>query len=47
MADISQETKQTVLAFYKNEEISRILSGKKDCVSIRLQDKETETTSFI
>ena len=38
-ADISQETKQTVLTFYKSEEISRLLSGKKDCVSIRLQDK--------
>ena len=37
--DISQKTKETVLAFYKSEEISRLLSGKKDCVSIRLQDK--------
>ena len=38
-ADISQETKQTVLGFYKSEEISRLLSRKKDCVSIRLHDK--------
>ena len=30
-ADISQKTKQTTLAFYKSEEISRLLSGKKDC----------------
>ena len=38
-AGISQETKQTVLAFYESEEISRLLPGKKDCVSIRLPDK--------
>ena len=38
-AGISQETKQTVLAFYGNEEISRLFSGKKDCVNIRLPDK--------
>ena len=31
---ISQETKQTVPAFYEGEEISRLLPGKKDCVSI-------------
>ena len=29
-ASISQEIKQTVLAFYESEEISRLLSGKKD-----------------
>ena len=33
-AGISQETKQTVLAFYESEEISCPLPGKKDCVSI-------------
>ena len=38
-AGISQETKQTVLAFYESKEISRLFSGKKDFVSIRLPDK--------
>ena len=33
---ISQETKQTVLAFYEYEEISCLLPGKKDCVIIGL-----------
>ena len=36
---ISQETKQTVLAFYESEEISRLLPWKKDYVSIQLPDK--------
>ena len=36
---ISQESKQTVLLFYKSEEISCLLPGKKDCVSIALPDK--------
>ena len=35
---ISQETKQH-LAFYESEEISRLLPGKKDCVSIQLPDQ--------
>ena len=38
-ADISQEIKQTVLAFYKIDEINCLLSGKKDRVNIGLQDK--------
>ena len=38
-AGISQVTKQTALAFYESEEISRLLPGKKDCVSIQLPDK--------
>ena len=29
----------TVLVFYESEEISRLLPGKKDCVSIHLPDK--------
>ena len=29
----------TVLVFYESEEISRLLPGKKDCVSIQLPDK--------
>ena len=36
---ISQETKQTVFAFYESEGINRLLQGKKDCVSVRLPDK--------
>ena len=36
---ISQETKESVLEFYESEEISRLLSGKKDVVSVRLPDK--------
>ena len=36
---ISQETKQYLLAFYESEEISRLLPGKKDCVSIQLPDQ--------
>ena len=36
---ISQETKQTVLAFYEYEEISCLLPGKKDCVIIGLSYK--------
>ena len=36
---ISQETKQHLLAFYESEEISRLLPGKKDCVSIQLPDQ--------
>ena len=36
---ISQETKESVLGFYESEEISRLLSGKKDVVSVWLPDK--------
>lgn len=36
---IPQETKETVIAFYESEEISRLLPGKKDVVTIRLPDK--------
>ena len=39
-AGISQETKQTVLAFYESKEISRLFSGEKDFVSIQLPDKK-------
>ena len=34
MVDISQETKQTVLAFYESEEMCRLVPEKKDCVRI-------------
>ena len=36
---ISQETKESVLAFYESEEISRLLPGKKDNVSVWIPDK--------
>ena len=38
-ARICKETKQTVLAFYESEIISHLHPGKKDWVSIQLQDK--------
>ena len=36
---ISQTIKDAVSAFYESEQISRLLPGKKDCVSVRLPDK--------
>jgi hypothetical protein len=39
---ISQETIDSVVAFYESEDASRICPGKKDCVSVRNKDGKKE-----
>ena len=35
---LSSETKQFITEFYESDEVSRLLPGKKDCVSVKLKD---------
>ena len=39
---ISQETKECVVCFYQSDDISRLMPGKKDCVTIKLPDRTKE-----
>ena len=35
---LNSETKQLITEFYESDEVSRLLPGKKDCVSVKLTD---------
>ena len=42
IAEISSETKQLINEFYESDEVSRLLPGRKDCVSVKLTYRNRE-----